>query len=223
MPGLGEFSTLVAMAIARLDDISLTIGSVPILRRVELELSEGERLGIAGPNGVGKTTLLMVLASLLPPTGGQGSVLGAALGTPDVLAIRPSIGLSGHDPALYDQLTLAENLDHVARLAGVASGAVDVVLDQVGLAEAADRRAAACSEGMRRRTDLARLLLIRPRLVLLDEAHAGLDADARIIVDEIGRRAVADGGAVVTVTHDADALRSQADRVATMTGGMVRS
>lgn len=211
------------MVIARLHQVSLTIGPTPILRDVELAVQEGERLGIAGPNGVGKTTLLMVLATLQNPTQGHGTVLDATLGSPGVVAIRPRIGLSGHAPALYGDLTLAENLTHVARLAGLDPTSVPRVLDQVGLAAAANRRANACSAGMRRRTDLARLLMTRPRLLLLDEAHAGLDADARVIVDELGRRTVADGGAVVMVSHDAGALRRQADRVVELAGGSIRA
>lgn len=211
------------MSIARLQGVSLTIGVTPILRDVDLELAEGERLGIAGPNGVGKTTLLMVLATLQSPTAGTGSVLGAVLGTPEVTAVRREIGLSGHTPALYDDLTLAENLIHVARLAAVDSKEVHRTLAEVGLEAAADRRAVDCSEGMRRRADLARLLLTRPRLVLLDEAHAGLDADARVIVDEVGRRVLARGGALVTVSHDPAALGRQADRVVELAAGMVRS
>lgn len=211
------------MAVAQLRQTSLTIGNTPILRGVDLEVTEGERLGIAGPNGVGKTTLLMVLATLHTPTSGTGTVLGADLGSPEVIALRPLIGMSGHDPALYGELTLAENLAHVARLAGIDPEAVPTVLDQVGLAGAAQRRARVCSAGMLRRTDLARLLLTRPRFVLLDEAQAGLDADARIIVDELGRRAVADGGAVVMVSHDAEALSRHADRVLVLAGGAVRT
>ncbi|MGH8911300.1 MAG: ABC transporter ATP-binding protein [Acidimicrobiia bacterium] len=209
------------MVIAELRQTSLTIGDTPILREVDLIVEKGERLGIAGPNGVGKTTLLMVLATLNSPTSGTGIVLGASLGSNEVATVRPLIGMSGHDPALYGELTLSENLTHVARLARIDPAAVANVLEEVGLGAAADRRAAACSAGMRRRTDLARLLLTRPRLVLLDEPQAGLDADAQIIVAEVSRRAVTGGGAAVMVSHDAEALKRQTDRVLVMAGGTI--
>lgn len=207
------------MPIARLNDLRLQLGRTPVLTGVDLSLDEGERLGVAGPNGAGKTTLLSVLATLKSPTGGEGEVLGAALGTGEVRAIRPSIGWSGHRPALYDELTLGENLRHVARLAGVREESVGGILEEVGLGGATDRRAAQSSHGMRRRVDLARLLLTRPRLVLLDEAQAGLDADASVIVDEICRRAVAEGGAVVMVSHDAGLLADRVDRVVRLVEG----
>lgn len=211
------------MAIVELHNVGFAVGTTPILTGVDLVVGEGERVGVAGPNGSGKTTLLMTLATLLSPGSGTGTVLGASLGTTDVYGIRRDIGLSGHDPAVYDELSLEENLRHVARLAERTgrppTTPVETVLSQVGLAGAAHRRAEAASEGMRRRTDLARLLMLAPRLVLLDEAHAGLDSDARIIVDEVCRRAVADGGAAVMVSHDREALANHTDRVVVLTGG----
>lgn len=207
------------MPIARLNDLRLQLGRTPVLTGVDLSLEEGERLGVAGLNGAGKTTLLAVLATLKSPTGGNGEVLGAALGTSDVRAIRPRIGLSGHQPALYDELTIGENLRHVARLAGVGEESVAGVLEEIGLGGAMERRTAESSNGMRRRVDLARLLVTRPQLVLLDEAQAGLDAEAGIIVDEISRRAVAERGAVVMVSHDAGLLTDRVDRVVRLVDG----
>jgi heme exporter protein A len=210
------------MVIAELSKMSLTVERVPILADIDLVVEAGEMVGIAGPNGAGKTTLLLVLATLSPPSSGEGSVLGARLGTGEVAAIRPRIGWSGHEPAVYDDLTLAENLRHIARLSGLDPSLADRALDQVGLARAARRRASACSNGMRRRADLARLLMIPHALVLLDEAHAGLDAEATVIVHEICRRTVAAGGAVVMVSHDGAALSGRVDRVLSLEEGSLR-
>ncbi len=207
------------MPIAHLRNLRLDLGRTPVLTGIDLTLDEGERLGVAGPNGVGKTTLLSVLATLASPSAGEGEVLGARLGTPRVITVRRRIGWSGHVPALYDELTLSENLAHVARLTGIDRARVPSVLEQVGLGAAAGRRAAAASNGMRRRVDLARLLLTGPDLVLLDEAQAGLDADAAVIVDEICRRAVSGGGAVVMVSHDPGLLTDRVDRVVRLAGG----
>ncbi len=201
--------------------MSLTVERVPILAGVDLVVEAGETVGIAGPNGAGKTTLLLVLATLATPSAGGGSVLGARLGSDQVLAIRSRIGWSGHEPAIYDDLTLAENLRHLARLSGIDPVRADQALTQVGLAAAARRRASACSNGMRRRADLARLLMTHHSLVLLDEAHAGLDEDAAVIVDEICRRTIASRGAVVMVSHDAAALSERVDRVLYLDGGLL--
>lgn len=207
------------MPLVDLHQVRLDLGLTPVLTGVDLTVEKGERVGIAGPNGAGKTTLLSVLATLRTPTAGRAEVLGAVVGTREALAIRRRVGWSGHDPALYDDLTLTENLRHFARLAGLHEGDADRALDQVGLAGAAGRRARACSNGMRRRADLARLLMTRPALLLLDEAQAGLDADASSIVDALSDRAVQADGAVVTVSHDHQALVRKVDRVLTLRDG----
>ncbi len=146
-----------------------------------------------GPNGSGKTTLLRLLATLQRPTSGGGTVLGADLRSNDIYRVRPQIVLIGHEPGLYPELTLAENCRLVANLAGRDQERARTTLELVGLAGAADRRARDCSRGMLRRTELARALIVEPRLLLLDEAHAGLDESASALVDLIADR-VAKGG-----------------------------
>jgi ABC-type multidrug transport system ATPase subunit len=207
------------MAVVRLSGIRFSYGTTPVLTGVDLEVAAGECVGLAGPNGAGKTTLLSIISTLTRPSAGAGEVLSAELGTDRVRYVRPSIGWSGHEPALYDELTLSENLAHFARLAGRDRSEADRVLDQVGLAAAASRRADRSSNGMRRRADLARLLMLEPRLVLFDEVHAGLDAGAGVIVDAIAERALTSGGAVVMVSHDADHLKRRTDRVLELTDG----
>lgn len=212
------------MTIVDVAAISVRIGSHLVLDHIDVSVSAGERLGIVGPNGAGKTTVLGVMSTLIAPTSGSGVVLGADLrSSVETRRVRPFIGWSGHEPALYDELTLSENLRHVAALAGFAASAADEALDVVGLAAASGLRAALCSNGMRRRADLARLLMCRPRLVLLDEAHAGLDSDAVVIVDAIAERTVSDGGAVVMVSHDSGLLSGRVDRVAGIRDGRVTS
>ena len=209
------------MTIVRLEDVHLRFGSTPVLTGVDLDVAAGERVGIAGPNGAGKSTLLSVIATLRTPTTGTATVFDAEVGSPRAHEVRRLIGWSGHEPALCAELTLRENPHHFARLAGLDVSDADRALRQVGLDAAADRRAQACSNGMRRRADLARLLMTRPRLLLLDEAHAGLDADAAAIVEVLCRRTVAAGGAVVMVSHDREAMTSHVDRVLTLREGRV--
>ncbi|HLU31680.1 MAG TPA: heme ABC exporter ATP-binding protein CcmA [Acidimicrobiia bacterium] len=207
------------MSVVRLQAVEVDLGRTPVLTGVDLVIEAGEHVGIAGPNGAGKTTLLSVLATLRAPSRGGGEILGARLDTDEIYAVRTRIGWSGHEAALYDELTLRENLRHFCRLGGFGDTAADDALEQVGLARAADRLARSCSNGMRRRADLARLLVTRPSLLLLDEAQAGLDADAAVIVQALAARTLSAGGAVVAVSHDHAALEARTHRVLDLAAG----
>ena len=208
--------------IAALDGIEVRLGRVSVLQDVNLVVSPGEVLGVVGPNGSGKTTLLRVLATLLRPRRGSGTVFGAALGSNDVRRVRPAIGLAGHQPSLWADLTLRENLVAIARLRGQDEVAADEALYRVGLTAAGGRQAGRSSHGMRRRLDLARLLLTRPRLVLLDEATAGLDRSARVLVDSVVAEAISDGGAAVLVSHDTEHLGASVSRLVEIDDGALR-
>lgn len=203
----------------RAQDLGVRLGGTPILRGLELHLRAGEALAITGPNGSGKSTLLRVLATLLRPSTGSLEVLGHDCAGPVRPALRRDISLVGHEPALHPELTVSENLSLVAELAGVERDAVDAALLEVGLAGAADRPIRVCSEGMKRRTELARVLVCGPRLLLLDEAHAALDVQARHLVAAVTRRVTLGGGAAVLVTHDPGGLDGVATRQATLHGG----
>lgn len=205
--------------LAQLEAAGVSLGGGPVLRSVDMALSPGEVVGITGLNGSGKTTLIRVLATLTRLDSGSGRVLGADLATPAIFEVRPLIGMIGHTPALIPELTLSENLGHVCRLAGVDQGKVMPVLDVVGLAAAADRRAQASSFGMRRRVEVAQLLLTRPRLLLLDEAVAGLDDSARDLIAALVDRTVTAGGGAVVVSHDAAHLERICHRVMRLTVG----
>jgi heme exporter protein A len=179
---------------------------MPVLRGIDLRIDSGEVIGIVGPNGSGKSTLLRILATLLRPSVGHAKVLGTEVGSDGILDARRRIALLGHHPGLWGELTLLENLTFVARLAGARIEGADRVLEIVGLGGAKHRRADHSSHGMQRRVEFARVLLIQPDLLLLDEAHAGLDKAAQALV----RAAVVDvqqrGGGVVLVSHEPDRM-----------------
>jgi ABC-type multidrug transport system ATPase subunit len=205
-----------------LEDAGVSLGGQTILRDLTLELSSGDVVGVAGPNGSGKTTLLRLLATLLPPDRGGGAVLGAKLGTTDVFDVRRRIGLIGHTPAVIGELTLRENLDHAARLAGEDPARVETALRVVGLDEAGERKSENASFGMLRRTEVARTLITAPELVLLDEAFSGLDAEASELVDALLARTLEAGGAAVVVSHDFDLLAARTDRMMLLEGGRLQ-
>ena len=188
--------------LARLSAADVSLGGRPILRGLDLELKKADVIGVVGPNGSGKTTLMRTLATLIPLAGGSGHVLDADLNSNDIFGVRRSIGMIGHAPALIPQLTLHENLIHVANLERIAHDEVDRTISIVGLEEAGDRLATESSFGMKRRIEVAHLLLRNPRLLLLDEATAGLDHEARELIGALVARCIGGDGAVVLVSHD---------------------
>ena len=207
---------------AHLDGAGVSLGGKPVLRDVDLTLARGEVIGISGPNGSGKTTLARALATLIRVDRGGGAVLGADINTDAVFEVRHRIGMIGHVPALLSELTLKENLIHVSRLAGIELSRVDQMLEVVGLAEAADRMTEASSFGMKRRIEVAHLLLRKPTLLLLDEAMSGLDASAQDLIGALVDRTTGDGGAAVMVSHDPAHLAEMCPTVLELSTGTLK-
>lgn len=197
----------------------MSLGDKPVLRDIDLDLHPGQVIGISGPNGSGKTTLVRTIATLVRIDRGRAEVLGADVATGQAHGVRREIGLIGHTPAVIPELTLAENLDHACRLAGVDPSRSRRALGVVGLERAARTRAGAASHGMLRRLEVARLLLTRPRLLLLDEATHGLDSSALELVEALVARTVSRGGGTVMVSHDPDRLAKSCDAVMSLAVG----
>jgi heme exporter protein A len=152
-------------------------GEREALSGVSLTLAEGQTLVVFGPNGAGKTTLLRVLATLLRPHAGSVRVLGSAL-PDDAWAVRGRVGLLGHEPLLYRELTALENLRFHARLHGVDDERVHELLAAVAMDGRAGEPLRTLSRGMVARVAIARAVLHDPELLLLDEPHANLDPAA---------------------------------------------
>ena len=184
-----------------LTGITRIFGVTPALVRVDLEVPSGEVLLVRGPNGAGKSTLLRVIATVLSPTYGRGSVLGFDL-VRERDEVRRRIELIGHRTRLYEDLSGRENLYFWCRLYGIDAGAVDEALTRVGLAREAGARVSGYSQGMRQRVAVARALLRRPDLLLLDEPYAGLDERAKAIVEDLIGETAARGATVILATHD---------------------
>jgi heme exporter protein A len=187
---------------------------------VSLQLRTGETLVVFGPNGAGKTTLLRLLATLLIPNGGSVRVLSFSLPL-DAPAVRPLVGLLGHEPMLYRDLSGRENLRFYARLYGIATAEerIDELLATVAVSRRADEPLRGLSRGMVQRLAVCRAVLHKPQLLLLDEPHAGLDPDAQLLAEPlIGAQSDATR---VLVTHDTERGLAEADRVLGLRDGRV--
>ena len=198
-------------------------GSERALAGVSLDLAAGSMCALLGHNGAGKSTLLGVVSTLVRPTGGSVAYRsnGAAVTGAEV---RREIGMLAHASLCYAELSARENLALIAGLYEVdgSAAAIDGVLDRVGLdRKARDRAARTYSRGMVQRLALARALLTRPSLLLLDEPFTGLDRDGALALGEqLG--VLRDAGAiVVVVTHDLEAIAGRADHVAILRRGQL--
>lgn len=178
------------------------------LQDVTLSVPAGATLVVFGPNGAGKSTLLRVLATLLRPHAGTARVLGHAL--PDEgWAVRGRIGLLGHAPLLYRDLSGRENLAFHARLHGVALERAAALIAQVGLSARADDKVHTYSRGMVQRLAVCRAVLHDPEVLLLDEPRANLDpAAAELVEPLIG---AASGRTRVVTSHDPAGGLAEAD------------
>ncbi len=189
---------------------------------IDLDVAEGERVAIAGPNGAGKSTFLRLLATLLRPRGGTLVVAGEDL-SKGMRTARSRIGYLAHDPLAYLDLSPRQNLQLYADLYGVpdADRRIDELLDRVDLIARAEEPVRVLSRGMAQRLALARMLLHRPRLLLLDEPHASLDASGTALLDAELAAVPADGRAAVIVTHEVERIAQVADRLVVIRGGRV--
>lgn len=195
------------------------LGRFPALAGVDLDVERGETVLVQGPNGAGKSTLLRTCAGLQPIASGTAVVLGYDL-TVERRSVRRRVGLLAHATGLYDDLTVADNVHFWARAAGASTADADAAIARVGLGgRLRDVGAARLSAGQRRRASLAVLLARRPELWLLDEPHAGLDAEGRDLVDGLVREAVSVGATVVLASHDLDRATALADRAVIIRGG----
>lgn len=205
--------------VIHINDVVALVGGFPVLSGMSFSLRRSEVVALHGPNGAGKTSLLRVCAGLLPIERGGGSVLGFDLVEHRRL-FRQRVGLLGDRSGLYPSLTVAENLAFWGATVSASRQEIDGVRARFGLdGRLAGVRVERLSTGQKRRAALACLMVRRAEIWLLDEPHAGLDAEARDRLDEIVRAAASAGVSVVLASHEHDRSRAVADRIVQVAGG----
>src|SRR5437867_9213624 len=213
---------MTADPLVRVTGLRKAFGAHRVLDGLALEVRAGEAVALLGANGAGKTTLLRILATLTRPSRGTAFVLGHDCArAPE--RVRPHIGLVAHGAYVYEDLTALENLRFWTALSGLAAdGAVLArALAAVELERFAGERVRTFSAGMKRRLSLARFVLSRPRVLLLDEPFAGLDQRAKKWLEEHLASFKSSGGAIVMATHSFGRELAVADRIAILAGGVV--
>jgi ABC-2 type transport system ATP-binding protein len=189
---------------------------------VSLEVASGEIYALIGRNGAGKSTLAKAAIGALALQAGVVRVLG---GDPAKdRAVASAIGVAPQEIALYGHLTVAENLDAFATLAGVRHGRADAVTAAMAATACTPRagtRIDQLSGGWRRRANLAAAIVHRPRLLVLDEPTEGLDTQTRMALRRLILDLKAEGTAILLISHDADDVRALADRVGVLDAGQL--
>jgi ABC-2 type transport system ATP-binding protein len=219
-PATGSAGAGTAPAV-RARGITKCFGEVVALDGIDLDVAQGQIHGLVGPNGAGKTTLLGLLLGLAAADGGSLEILGTPVGR----ALAAPGGVAGFvdGPGLYPSLTARQNLAALAALRGqdTRTSRIDDALGEVGLTDVADDRVRGFSLGMRQRLGLAAALLVRPRLLVLDEPSNGLDPAGKRHVHGVLTRLAAEGTGVVLSSHRMDDLEAMCSEVTILATGRV--
>ena len=199
-----------------------SFGDHVALDGVDLTVTKGTIFALLGPNGAGKTTVVNILSTLLKPDAGTATVAGFDVATQPA-DVRESISLTGQFAAVDEILTGRENLILMARLRRVkdAGQTADDLLARFQLTDAAKRRVATYSGGMRRRLDIAMSLIGNPPVIFLDEPTTGLDPQARIEVWNSVKELAGQGTTVLLTTQYLDEAEQLADRIAILRDGRI--
>ncbi len=203
-----------------------TFGQFQVLKGLNFSLRQGEFVTLLGPNGAGKTTLMRILAMLARPSAGTIEIAGIKL-QESRPSIRSLVGVISHLTFLYEDLTARENLDFYGKLYGLRGPELEqritYLLAKVGLEKRSDQRVRYFSRGMQQRLSLARAVLHRPPILLLDEPDTGLDRQAAQMLAEIIAEP-AQGNlprSVLMTTHNLERGLAMSTRLVVLAGGRI--
>jgi heme ABC exporter ATP-binding subunit CcmA len=204
------------------EGITKSFGQHTALNGVSFKVSQGESVVIFGPNGAGKTTLIKILATIMNPSSGKLTVNGMSP-RDDAEKIRRLIGVISHQTFLYGTLTAYENLEFYCRLYDVPRAAERIreVAEIVAMTPRLHDRVGILSRGMQQRLSIARALLHKPRIMLLDEPETGLDQPAVAMLRDLVQSNAAEKRAVVLTTHNLERGLEFSDRLLILSKGKI--
>ena len=210
--------------VVEVKDLTKRYGRIEAVAGLDLTVEPGEVFGLLGPNGSGKTTIILILLGLTEPTSGSVQVLGLdPLRKP--LEVKRAVGYLPDSVGFYDQMTARENLHYTARLMGLeyedAKARIEKALERVGLAEAVDRKLGAFSHGMRQRLGVAEILVKDCQVAILDEPTNGLDPQSTRELLALIKELRDDGRTIVLSSHTLSLVQSICDRVALIYRGQI--
>lgn len=197
---------------------------VEAVSSVSFTAADGAITGLLGPNGAGKSTTLRLLATLVRPEAGHASIDGHDV-VNDVLGVRRQLGFMPHNSGIYPRLTARENVLYYARLCGLSardsSARTGELIEQLGMLDFADRRAAGFSQGQKTKVALARALVHKPQTLMLDEPTNGLDVMATRGLREILRNLSRDGHCILFSSHIMQEVSALCDHIAVISEGRI--
>ena len=198
----------------RASGISKSFGNRKVLRSLNFEAADGEVVALVGMNGVGKTTLLRILAALMKPDSGQLNIDGMN-STSENMLLRSKVGVVLHASMLYPNLTAEENLLFFFRLYNlpVRPDAINRLLSAVMLEKRGNDLVRTFSSGMQQRLSIARALVHEPTILLMDEPYTGLDQDSCGWLDNLLKESSANGKTILFTTHDLEHSLTVSTRV----------
>lgn len=212
--------------VVEISELSKHYGEFVALDRLSLSLNRGSILGFIGPNGAGKTTTIRILVGLSRPTSGTAKIAGADC-VRELSKVRRLVGYMPDKFGSYDNMRVREYLDFFGAAFGIPrkerQKRVSEVLDLTNAVWMQDRYVESLSHGMQQRVGIARTLLHRPEVLILDEPANGLDPEARIEMRSILLRLAAEGRTLIVTSHILPELSRICDQVAIVAGGKLRA
>ncbi len=207
-------------AVIQAEALSKTFGKLVAVDDLSFSIVSGECFGILGPNGAGKTTLIKMLAGILSPSTGQVLINGLSL-KDDAEAARRQIGVVSHQTFLYGNLTACENLEFYSRMYDVTGrrARIEQVVAMVGMTSRLHDRVSTLSRGMQQRLSIARCLLHKPSIILLDEPETGLDQQATSSLWDILQ--TGEKRTIILTTHSLERGRELCGRMLILVRGKI--